>query len=167
MTSRAIPDQAQASCTCRPTPVAYPSVTDEAPIRRYGFAKQRGDRSTKVEFKRDSKSCQSWTGFSDAPRVAANAPEIGGQQAAAGGVPVGVGGARLGEHRAEDHDVVRGDARAERFLVEPLLDDAPEDVVHLLPDRRRRGRGDGWSAVQRQHELVALADRRFDEQPEA
>lgn len=90
------------------------------------------------------------------------AREVRGKQPEARRIPAWVGSSRLGEHCPENHDVARGYVSGYGSVSPSAVDDPLDDPVDLLADGLspfpRRGR----SAVQRQHELVALANGRCD-----
>src|SRR5208282_789502 len=98
--------------------------------------------------------------------VRAQARKVCGEQPKAGRVPAWVGSSRLGEHRSEHDDVVRGYVACDGAVSPPAVDDLLDYLVDVLADDAGPLPCRGRSAVQRQDELVALVDRRVDELPE-
>jgi hypothetical protein len=94
--------------------------------------------------------------------AASQARQVRGEQPEARRVPAWVGSSRLGEHCPENHDVARGYVPGYGPVSPSAVDDPLDDPVDLLADGLSSSPRRGRSAVQRQHELVALADRRCD-----
>jgi hypothetical protein len=85
---------------------------------------------------------------------------------AAGRIPARIRPPRLSEHRTEDDNLSRGHVLLDGAVRPAAVDDLPEDPVDLLANGTGSRRPQRRPAVQRQHELVALADRRIDESPQ-
>src|SRR5260370_32453172 len=62
----------------------------------------------------------------------AQAGQVGGEQAAARLIPARIRPSRLGEHRTEYDDVLRGDVLPDGAVRPPAVDDLPQDPVDLL-----------------------------------
>jgi hypothetical protein len=78
-------------------------------------------------------------------------------------VPFRVGLPGLSEHRSEDDDIARSHVLADRAVGTATFDDPLHGAVDLVAHREGFRDGNRQPAMQRQHELVPLGDRGFDE----